>query len=752
MKLSHLLPLMLLLVFLTAELKADDIDVKSQQPSPAANTDSTSNSPDKANKPQAPAAKTPIDDIPAPASDANTKHTAANTTTASTADADGVDANADSDSDSGEITVTATRIVKKTTGGGTVEVDLSQDADVTTSVGRVTQPADWSGSSFSVVTANDLSKTGTSTLAGAFNYVPGVNVSTNGQPGAATTISIRGGGSDQTSVLIDGVRVNSTIGSGGGGSFNLASMGTAGLSRITVLRGPQSALYGSQAMSGAVDMQIKKGSGKPKTKIAQEIGGGEHMLYRTRASSEGGNDKANYFIAGEWTETRGLGSSAIPTAPTLYNESDGYSQPVFVSRVGLTPTENIEISLIANYSYLRSSQDLGAFQDSPNPYSTDQEFFLRPKLWVSTFNNTWEHELGFAYIDSQQATIDDTTDTDSRYDGRSYQVDYKSTLKALDWNTLVAGVEYRNDTGHESGTSGYYWGNLLIVDPITDVEKSSLYEYDFYAQDQIRLFDEWFIVNFGGRIVNNELTGTNCVWNSDATFNIKPTGTSLKASAGTGYKAPTLYQLYAPANAWGAVGNKKLKPEESFGCDVGIGQDILAFWKKDVLVFNADYFYNYYTNLIQFDMVNNTGFQNIGKAMTYGFELSATLNITKHFQLNAGYTNLQTKNLDDENGNYGNALVRNPWNKAYINGNLNLFDEKVNLNAGVIFNGASYSDVNNFYSNDPYVDLNAAASYQFTKHFRVYGSLNNILGENCSLVRGYQSPGINGFVGIEASF
>ena len=658
------------------------------------------------------------------------------------------------DFDDGEIVVTAQRIIKKSSTGD-VAIDLSEDSSVTDSVGRVVQPADWSGASFAVTTSKEMENRGARTLSEALKYSNGVMIKPSGQPGSTTSLSIRGANSGQTAVLLDGVRLNNSVTNGGSGMYDLSNFGVSGLSRATVLEGSQSAMYGSAAMGGAVDMKIKKGEGKAKTKIAQEIGGGVHMLYRTRASSEGGNDKANYYISGEWTETRGLGSSAIPStknlyggSATVYNESDGLSQPTFVSRFGITPTENMELSLIANYGYKIVSIDDGAYTDSPNPYLKDQEIFIRPKLWLSTLDNLWEHELGFAYIDSQQTTLDPTVKTDSSFDARSYQVDYKSTAKIFDWNTLVAGAEYRVDTGD---CYGYNYGTVKNMD------KNSMYQFDLYAQDQIRLFDDSWVINFGGRIVNNEVFGVESVWHVDSIYNLEYTGTKFKGSAGTGFKTPTLYQLYGPSmTSWGityAVGDPDLKPEESIGWDIGFEQDLLKPWKEGVLTFGATYFYNYYTNMIIYNQADNTiGFENIGKVETQGIELSTTLNITKQFKLTGGYTNLHTENLDFESSNYKKNIEYKPWNTFFFNANLTLFDEKVNLNGGIVYSGSAYADAANTKSVERYVDLSASASYQITDHFRIYGTLNNILSENIVQNLGYQSPEINGYVGLEASF
>lgn len=652
----------------------------------------------------------------------------------------------DDDGEDEKIVVSATRIYRNKSDGSTVTVDLSEDSDIVESVSRSIQPANWSGASFDIVTEAEMIEREDRTVKEALEYIPGVNFTTTGQPGGSTTVSIRGANAEHTAVLLDGVRLNNQLGSGGSGIFDMANLSSQGLSRVEILRGPQSALYGSQAMGGAVDMKMKKGVGKATFKISQDIGGGQHMLYRTRASSQGGNDKVNYFVAGEWTETKGLGSSASPGA---INEADGYDHPLLMSRFGVTPTDYLEISVIANYSHLNTGIDGGAAVDTADANSFDQEVFIRPKIWLSTFCNTWEHELGFAYINSQQKTTDPTTVTDSHYDSNAFQIDYKTILKALEWNTLVAGCEYRIDTGEVYGTS---WGGDL-----EDIDKNGMNELNIYAQDQVRLFDDWWISNVGGRITSTSTTDFYATWHADSVVNIKSTGTRFKVSAGSGFKSPTLYQLYAPALApWfpggtpTPVGNKALLPEKSFGWDIGMEQDLLAFWKRNIWKAEATYFNNYYMNLINWNATD--GFANIAHATTEGVELSTTISACNMFDFTAGYTYTKTENITYTDPNYNHELPRRPANRFFMNANAKLFDNKLNLNAGIIYSGDNWNDTANITDIDGAWNFNLAGSYQLHKHVRLYGRLNNVFSSNCTSVAGYDSPKFNGFGGIEVSF
>lgn len=644
-----------------------------------------------------------------------------------------------------EIIVTATRIYRGSETAPT-EINLSQDEQVITSVNRVVEDAKNSGASFSVITAetmeNKLSRSLTDILAGQ----NGVTIVQDGQSGAKSTIMIRGASSEQTSVMLDGIRLNNPIGAGGGGIFDLSTITPMNLSRVTILRGNNSVLYGSQAMGGAVDIQMKKGAGKMSGELASEFGAsGKNLLYRERLATQGGNDKFNFSLSAHYAGSDGSRSNAIADAQgNSAQETDGFWRNGFNSRFGITPTEYLEISLTSLYEFTHAKIDDNRV-DALTPYNEAQTILARPKIWVGFFDGLFTNEIGFALLEQKYLNGDNATDTAANFDARSFIGDWQTTIKLPQYSTTTFGAELRFDTGEIYGKS---FGFVL-----DNIEKNTVRQFDVYAQQQLRFFDDdrW-VTNFGARLTNHELSGSHATWHADTIFHLLETGTSLKASAGSGFKSPTLFQLYMADDGWGNInGNQNLKPEKSIGGDAGIVQSF--FDGKNVS--EATYFYNDFTDMITYQTDDPTGwagwqFQNIGHAITQGVELSNRTRVHEKVTLGMNYTFLDARAYDAVNHN--NLLPRRPQHQFSINANVKLCADKVNLNSELVYYGECFDDAANRRLVQSAWAWNLAGSYQATKNLRVYGKLNNILRENYSRAAGYQSDGFGGFVGVAVSF
>lgn len=676
-----------------------------------------------------------------------------------------------------EITVTATRIARD---GETV--DLSRDASVVTSVNRLVESSARSGAAFTVITGETMENKLDRTLADVLAGQAGVIVSPTGGSHNPTSIMIRGAGSAETSVLLDGVRLNNPMISGGSGMFDLSSIAPMNLSQVTVLRGSNSVLYGSDALGGAVDMQLRKGQGCPTGSFASEFGAaGEHLLFRERVQSQGGNEHFNYSLAAQYQGTGGSRSSLIPDGTPGSNEAEGYWGEGFNGRFGITPTKNIELSLTTLWEFGHSRFDTQSFpgtmfdgpadDDAYNEYST---LLVRPKLWVSAMDGLWDNELGFAYLEQRQLSHNYSatdfgfgpmgSDSFSHVDGRSFIGDWKSTLALPKYSTTTVGVDLRVDTGENYGYTEDDFGGKVFNDDIT---RSSITSVDVYFQEQLRFFeDDRWVTNFGARIANNEKFGTYTTWHVDSVFHVFETGTSLRASGGTGFKAPTLYQLYGPdmtALMWVYTpnGNPDLKPETSLGFDVGVTQSL--FDGRNVT--NATFFYNHYSDLIVFGYTNPAlweggQFRNVDSAVTKGVELS---NATRLFTGECGwfnradftvnYTYLDSRGYGDSDPlAYNKILARRPNHMLGMDLNFKLLNERLNLNTELIYYGSCWSDAQNTRPIDGAWLWNMGASMQATDHLRVYGKLNNLLRQNYCRADGYQSDGFGGFAGVEISF
>jgi vitamin B12 transporter len=234
--------------------------------------------------------------------------------------------------------------------------------------------------------------------------------------------------------------------------------------------------------------------------------------------------------------------------------------------------------------------------------------------------------------------------------------------------------------------------------------------------------------------------GTKTTFRIASAIIIEQSGTKLKGSAGTGFKAPTLYQLYSD------YGDENLKPEDSIGWDIGLEQSV--FEKK--LIVGATYFYNEFENMIDFDSATWT-YVNVAEAETKGVEIFGTAQPAEHLDVRVSYTY-----TDTEDRATGNRLIRRPKNKFGIDFDYR-FLEAANLNMGIVYVGMRDDDDFAAYpatriNLDGYILANLAGAYRITKHIELFGRAENLFDQDYEEVTGYGTPGISGFGGIKFLF
>jgi vitamin B12 transporter len=219
---------------------------------------------------------------------------------------------------------------------------------------------------------------------------------------------------------------------------------------------------------------------------------------------------------------------------------------------------------------------------------------------------------------------------------------------------------------------------------------------------------------------------------------LEKTKTKLKASYGTGFKAPSLYQLYAPATAFGPIGNTNLKPEESKSYEAGFEQEI-----TDDLKMEITYFHSQLKNLI--DFVWGQGYVNIGKARIKGIESNINYKLLKNLTLTLGYTWMDTENKENHT-----ELARRPLNKLVFK--LKNEIDRLSIFFDISYVGHRYSDTSGTQLLKPYILSNLALNYKLRDNLEIFSRLENILDEKYEEVKGYQTPKFSAYAGLKISF
>ena len=623
---------------------------------------------------------------------------------------------------------------------------LAQDKEVTlekvvVTATRVETPIEEIASSITVISSKEIERKQKTTVLEALRDVPGLDVVQTGGAGSQTSIFLRGANSEHTLVMIDGVEVNDPISPGR--SYNFANLTVDNIERIEIIRGPQSTLYGSDAIGGVINIITKKGEGKPKFSLSAE--GGSFTTFREATGISGGNKWVNYSFALSRFDTEGI--SAASKKDGNY-ERDGYENTSLSGRLGFTPMDNLNIDFILRYIDAKTELDnfAGVGGDDPNYVQKSNQLLFKTQVGLSLFNDLWIQKLGFALNDHNR-DLENKKDPQhpfdyekGRYDGQLIKFDWQHHLNLHKTNALTFGVDW----DREEGESKYYWesqwgpGQSVFPKKTADIK-------GYYIQDEIKLWDRLF-ATLGVRIDDHSRFGTETTYRIAPAYLIKETDTKIKGTFGTGFKAPSLYQLFGPPDPFfGPVGNKDLKPEKSRGWDFGIEQELL---KKRVIL-GATYFRNDFKNLINFE--SGQGYINIAKAKTEGVELFASAKPIDDLALRINYTY-----TDTEDKTTGETLIRRPRNKIGLDLNYH-FLNKGNVNLGVIYVGKrDDKDFSTFPSRrvklDPYTLINLAASYDISKNFQLFGRVENLLDKEYEEAKGFGTPGLSFFGGIKLSF
>jgi vitamin B12 transporter len=615
------------------------------------------------------------------------------------------------------------------------ELEEEKTKEIVVTATRIETPAREVGSSITVITGQEIKEKQKVTVLEVLRTVPALDIVQTGGPGKETAVFIRGAKSEYTLVLIDGVEMNDPTSPGR--SYDFANLTTENIERIEILRGPQSTLYGSDAMGGVINIITQKGKGKPAAFVSGEYG--SFNTFIGKAGVSGGHRWVNYSLGVSYWDTEGISAANEKDGNT---EKDGYNNKSASARLGVTPTEYFDLDFI--FKYIDAKADIdnfgGAGGDDPNNTAESKQLFFRTQARLSLFDDIWRQKLGFSLSDHRREGRNDTDPAHpgelsrDSYDGRLLKFDWQHDLHLHKTNSLTLGVE----TEEEKGESSYYSESFFGPFSSTFPEKTAR-TTGYYLQDQIKLWDSWF-TTLGVRLDDHSKFGNETTYRITSAYLIRQTGTKLKGSYGTGFKAPSLFQLYAPI-----YGDENLKPEKSAGWDAGLEQSLFG----ERVVLGATYFNNRFKDLIEFDS-GLSKYINIGEAETKGVELFASVRPMDDLTLRASYTY-----TDTEDKATGKPLLRRPKNKVGFDAGYR-FLAKGNLNLGVVYAGER-DDFD--YSAWPatrvklgdYLLVNLAASYDVTQNIQVYGRIENLLDNRYEEVKGYGTPGISVFGGLKLS-
>jgi vitamin B12 transporter len=581
------------------------------------------------------------------------------------------------------------------------------------------------GVALSVIPGEDFKTYQYSTIDDAFRSIPGVTVTQQGSYGKLSTLSIRGANANQVLILVDGVRVSSpTL-----GQTDLSDISPDLIERIEVIRGGQSTLYGADAIGGVVNIITKKGTG-PFAATLENMGGNYDTL-RNRLSLGGTYKIFNYSLSGSHLESNGQ------------FQNDNANINAVSGRIGVSLPFDSSLSFVYRYNKTDTGVPVKSVFPPPqpidpiiNPNAKQQtettvmslEGKTRPVEW-------WESRARISrYTNNQgfQDPVDPGFDFDvpfrSQVDVVRREAEWLNSFFIGKWSTTTLGFGYRHEEGDNKG-----------------VFRTARSVPSVMFEQQLRFLDRLFITG-GFRIEDDSVFGQATTGQGSVAFVIKETGTRLRGSAGTGFRAPTFNDLFFPD-----FGNPNLLPERSQTWDAGFDQSL---WQNRVRL-KFTWFATHFTNLITCCVVSPTapfgGPVNAGKARSKGVESSAEIDVLPSLVASFTYTYTDTDNLQTNR-----PIARIPRHS----GSAGLTWEpipRLSLFTQVYVVGSQFDSFGDLY-NSGHTRVDAGGTYRllnqlgWLQRLELVARAQNILNEQYAEVRGFPALGANFLIGLRAGF
>lgn len=606
--------------------------------------------------------------------------------------------------------------------------------EVVVTASRIEEPAEAAASSITVITRKEMDERQIRTVYDALQGIAGVDLARNGGPGTLSQVFLRGAKSEHTLVQVDGVEVNDPVSAGR--SFNFANLSTSNVERIEVLRGPQSTLYGSDSMGGVINVITRKGKGPVSGDASVEAG--SFNTFRERLGLSGETGKAHYALGVDRLDSGGISAAGEKYGNT---EKDGARNTSYSGRAGYRLSDRADVEVILRGHEARTEIDAkaGAGGDDPNRVTTSRMFsaLVRGSLAAT---DRWNQVLTVGRVESRSTDHDDfdamhpSTWLDSRFEGRMTKADWQSTLLPGQAHTVVGGVEWEQD-----GANSEYRSLSSFGPYNTRFDDRTARTWGIYAQERWTP-SQALQVTAGIRRDDHDRFGGATSGKVAGSVLAPGTGTRFRASWGTGFKAPSLYQLYSQ------YGNETLDPEKSKSYEVGLRQPLAgpAGWV------DMAWFRSRFRNLIDYDF-GTSKYVNMGRAKTSGFELEAGYKPASFLSIVARGTVLDAK---DETT--GERLIRRARDRESLAAS---FLASPDISAAASLTRVGKREDTDF-STYPsarvtlpaYTLVNLSGEWRATKSVSLFGRVENLTDKEYEEIKGYGTPGRSFFAGVSGKF
>ncbi len=611
------------------------------------------------------------------------------------------------------------------------------------------------GQTITVISGDLIEDQGYTYVPDVLRQVPSVAVSQPGAPGALTQVRIRGAEANHTLVLIDGIDISSPD----QGETDFSTLLTGDIARIEILRGPQSGLYGSNALAGVVNLVSR--TNIDKGYAAASIEAGSFETFEIEASAGIGNGEDYAAVSVNHLTSEGYDISPDQTAngaPAVGvggqpGDKEGNTITALNARGGLRINDMIRVAGIARYVTKESEADGQAFgfpipgrtYDDASETSHEQLTFGASAV-IDPWDGAWETTLSASHVDESRSSL--ITDFPFLFGPPAPTLAELASLPLLESATdstrfrigVVSTVRFGDDTLAHFVTGFAEHEEETYKDPLISRDESRT-QQAVGLQYRNEIAQQLYLSATIRHDENDDFQDAD-TWSLSAAWQIPGTATRLHTSYGTGVTAPTFIEQFGfiPATF---IGNADLVPEESVGWDIGVEQSFF----EDALILDLTYFEAELENEIftaflpSFDTTPQNRTSNSDRS---GWELSVSATPMEGLSLYGAYSQLDATEP-------AGVEIRRPKEQASLDASWEISGSPFQINLGVTHVGENIdTDFATFLRTelDPYTLIRLGASWQVNEDFELYSRIENLTDESYQEVIGYNAAPQAFYVGL----
>ncbi|HSG61063.1 MAG TPA: TonB-dependent receptor [Pseudomonadales bacterium] len=605
-----------------------------------------------------------------------------------------------------------------------------------------------SGSSVSLIDAETLALRPHINIADILRSVPGIAVNRTSGVGSQIQLRMRGGEANHVLVFIDGVQVNDPA---QGDDFNFAHLLNQDIASIEVVRGAQSALWGSDALSGMI--YIRTADGAQGNQISAFAEGGSHDWRRAGLSASAGDKDANVRFSYANTETDGINVSMFGSERDGYNNDSAKINGFYALNEQLSATASIVyVDSTTEFDMLdyRSDwetwapinpQTYGLPIDADN-HSNSTQLYSNVGLKFHSADQRWHHALNYSYSQGENDNREESEWSVTGYDetrsmAERRQLTLQSSFAMSASHAFTAAIE-REEQDFKL-TSAYLNGN------------ESMNSSGLALQLKGQFSTHWYYLLSGRTDKNSDFDDANTYRLSTA-YQVNDS-TRLRAAMGTGSKNPTFTELYGYSASF--IGNSSLQPESSKSWEVGVDFNVANDRANISLTYFDDTLENEITTVYDYATWTSTTVNENAESQRHGVEISVDVAVSDNIQLGGAATKLAAYQAEAWSGERVVEIRRPEYTgSAYLQWTSK--DARQHIAINLDYNGAMtdtfFGVMSETITLGSYTLLSVQAAQQLTDHVSMYGRIENALNQDYQEIYGFNTPGASATIGLRLQF